>query len=53
LRPQEAVFYFSKALELAKVYEGEARVQATVDNIIKLLNRAKLLLKAQKERHTN
>jgi len=51
LRPQKAIFYFSSALDIASVYKNDVRIQATVINIRKLLNKAKKLLKAQKERN--
>ena len=46
-------FYFSKALELAKVYKSDVKVQAIMSNIINYLNKTELFLKAQKERRIN
>jgi tetratricopeptide (TPR) repeat protein len=50
LRAQEAVYHFSKALQLAQDYDTDVGVQAIVGNIRDFLERAKRLLKAQKER---
>ncbi len=50
LRAQEAVYHFSKALQLAQDYDTDVGVQAIVGDIRDFLERAKRLLKAQKER---
>ncbi len=49
MRPKEAIYYFSKALELARIY-NDVRMQATVSNTQKLLNRANKFLRAQQKR---
>jgi tetratricopeptide (TPR) repeat protein len=52
LRAQEAVYHFSKALQLARDYDIDVGVQAIVGNIREFSERAKRLLKAQEERKT-
>lgn len=50
MRPQEAVFYFSKALQLSRNFYQVPWMHKTVVEIKLFLQRAKFLLEAQKKR---
>ena len=52
LRAQEAVFYFSRALQLSKNFYDVPWMDKTVNEIKLFLEKSKFLLEEQKKRNT-